>query len=327
MIDGAYTGELFTRYDGNPIITGDPFREAVRAVLNPANTMCDGQTLLLLRVKDRNGISRLIVARSTRRLHGLGDRHQTGAHPRSRTVRGAFGDRRSAHHEDRRRLHVVYTGFSQGGPLVCLAVTKDFVIFDRRGVLLPPENKDAALFPERFGGLWALIHRPAPVMSGVPTDMWISFSPDLRYWGDPQVLLPARGDGWWDAHKVGLGPPPLLTEGGWLICYHGVKENASGSIYRLGLALLDRDEPARVLLRGRGWVFGPDAPYECSGDMPGVVFPCGWMLESDGDTVRLYYGGADKVVGVATASLRMLIAHLEHDASDEMDKAAGPGSN
>jgi predicted GH43/DUF377 family glycosyl hydrolase len=140
----------------------------------------------------------------------------------------------------------------QQAPLVLLATTRDFTHWERKGVLMSPEDKDAALFPNTFGGRWALIHRPAPSMTGLGSHIWLSFSPDLRHWGDSRVLLPARRGGWWDANKVGLGPPPLLTKHGWLVCYHGVRVTASGSIYRLGLALLDRDDPTKVLARGNG---------------------------------------------------------------------------
>ncbi len=323
-VDASPREKLFTRYEGNPIITSDSFSQVVNAVLNPGAAMFDGQTLLLLRVEDRTGISRLVVARSADGFTNWQIDRNRGLFPDPDRYEEHWGveDPRITKIDD--KYLIVYTGFSPGGPLVCLAVTTDFVRFERLGVLHPPEDKDAALFPEQFGGLWALIHRPVPATSGLTTNMWISFSPDLRYWGDAQVILPARRGGWWDANKVGLGPPPLLTDRGWLVCYHGVKTTASGSIYRLGLVLLDRNDPAKILLRGREWIFGPDAPYECLGDVPGVVFPCGWLLDEDGDTVRMYYGGADKVVCVATASLRNLLHHLDHHASDGTDEAMPP---
>ena len=200
--------------------------------------------------------------------------------------------------------------FSQGGPLICLASTKDFVAFERRGVLMPPEDKDAALFPCQFGRRWALLHRPVPNYTQMGAHIWLSFSPDLRHWGDMELLLPAERGGWWDAGKIGLGPPPLETDAGWLLCYHGVKPTAAGSIYRLGLALLDLEDPRKVLARSNEWVFGPLAPYEQAGDVPNVVFPCGWVLEHDRDTIRLYYGAADTCIGVATASVAELLDHL-----------------
>jgi predicted GH43/DUF377 family glycosyl hydrolase len=128
------------------------------------------------------------------------------------------------------------------------------------------------------------------------------------------LLLAARRGGWWDSNKIGLGPPPLLTAKGWLLMYHGVRVTVAGSLYRLGLALLDRDDPSVVLARSNEWVFGPAAPYEVRGDVPGVVFPCGWVLLDDGDTVRMYYGAADTCIAVAEASLTALLDHLERHA-------------
>jgi predicted GH43/DUF377 family glycosyl hydrolase len=132
----------------------------------------------------------------------------------------------------------------------------------------------------------------------------------LKHWGDHQVLLPARRGGWWDANKIGLSPPPLETPDGWLILYHGVKETVGGSIYRLGLALLAREDPTRVLRRTDQWIFGPEEPYEKSGDVGNVAFPCGWILK--GDELRLYYGGADSCVAVAMASLSDILDFLKH---------------
>jgi predicted GH43/DUF377 family glycosyl hydrolase len=137
----------------------------------------------------------------------------------------------------------------------------------------------------------------------------------LKHWGDHQILLHARQGGWWDAHKIGLGPPPLRTDRGWLLLYHGVRTTAAGSLYRLGLALLDLQDPTRVLRRSSEWVFGPREPYERTGDVGGVVFPCGWIV--DGDIVRLYYGAADTCIGLATASVSALLDWLDaHDSPE-----------
>jgi predicted GH43/DUF377 family glycosyl hydrolase len=178
---------------------------------------------------------------------------------------------------------------------------------------MPPDDKDAALFPCQFDGRWALLHRPSSSVNlagKVGAHIWLSWSPDLRHWGDNMILVHARQGGWWDANKIGLGPPPLLTDYGWLILYHGVRTTVSGSIYRLGLALLDRDNPGLVMARGNEWVFGPEAEYERSGDVSDVVFPCGWILEEDRRTVRLYYGAADTTVCVATGDIDEIIGYL-----------------
>lgn len=304
------TTELFHRYPGNPVLTSQHWPELVNTAFNPGVTEHEGETILLVRVEDRSGISRLCVARSADGLTDWIVEIDRGMLPLTDTFAEKWGieDARITRCGD--EFMITYTGFSQGGPLICLAATKDFVTFDRRGVLMPPEDKDAALFPCQFDGRWALLHRPVAASEQVGSHIWISFSPDLQHWGEMELLLPSERGAWWDARKIGLGPPPMETEHGWLLCFHGVKSTAAGSIYRLGLALLDRNDPRKVLARSNEWVFGPREPYEQNGDVPNVVFPCGWILEPDGDTVRMYYGAADTCIGVATASLADLLDHL-----------------
>jgi predicted GH43/DUF377 family glycosyl hydrolase len=303
--------ELFRRHAQNPILRPHEFPKMVNAVFNPGATVIDGRTLLLLRVEKRTGLSSLVTAVSDDGLTNWEIDPVRALHPIVEGFEEHWGieDPRITKIGD--TYYVVYVGYSAAGPLVMLATTKDFVNWERRGVLMSPEDKDAALFPVTFEGRWALIHRPAPSNSSLGAHMWMSFSPDLRHWGDSRVILPARRGGWWDANKVGLGPPPLLTKAGWLVCYHGVRVTASGSIYRLGLALFDRDDPSKLLARGNEWLLGPDEEYERKGDVPDVIFPCGWVLRDDGDTLHLYYGAADTVTCLAEASLASLLDHLE----------------
>ena len=173
---------------------------------------------------------------------------------------------------------------------------------------MPPEDKDAALLPRRFGGRWVMIHRPTPLRGGV--HIWISFSPDLRHWGDHTLLLEARDGAWWDAGKIGLGPQPIETEEGWLLMYHGVHLTASGPLYRVGLALLALDDPTVVLRRSSEWVLGPREPYERVGDVPYVVFPCGWVLDEVKGEILVYYGAADSAIAVAVASLSEVLTYV-----------------
>jgi predicted GH43/DUF377 family glycosyl hydrolase len=207
---------------------------------------------------------------------------------------------------------VAYTSYARGGPGVSLALTKDFKSFERYGVIMPPEDKDAALLPRRIGDFWALIHRPVTTLGA---HMWISYSPDLQHWGSHKVMLEARRGGWWDANKIGLCSPPIETAKGWLTIYHGVRHTASGSIYRLGLALFDINKPDICLLRGDSWMFGPEAPYERGGDVNDVVFPCGQTIGTDGDTIHLYYGAGDSCMAMATGSVRALLSWLDFNSS------------
>jgi predicted GH43/DUF377 family glycosyl hydrolase len=136
--------------------------------------------------------------------------------------------------------------------------------------------------------------------------MWISFSPDLKHWGDHRPLIMTRS-AYWDCHRVGLGCQPIETEEGWLIFYHGVRMTAAGAVYRVGLALLDLQEPWKVLRRSDEWVLGPQATYERMGDVGDVVFPTGAVVDKKTDELHLYYGAADCSVAVATANLKDIL--------------------
>jgi len=307
--------ELFRRHPDNPIISVDDLPYPANSVFNAGATRMGDEVVLLLRVEDRRGISHLTTARSSDGVSRWRIDQEPTLAPSAQThPEEIWGieDPRITYLEGKKLWAVTYTAFSQAGPLVSLATTTDFRSFQRYGPILPPENKDAALFPVRFKERWAMIHRPVSTFPAGAAHIWICFSPDLKHWGDHRLLIPARKGGWWDANKIGLSPPPLKTPQGWLILYHGVRTTVSGSIYRLGLALLDGDDPCRVLARSDEWVFSPREDYEVFGDVDKVVFPCGWIL--DGEDVFLYYGGADTCLCLATARLSELLAWLnEHN--------------
>jgi len=302
--------ELFLRHPHNPLLTVNDWPYPCNSVFNPAAAKVNDEYLLMVRVEDQRGMSHLTVARSA---DGISDWHidpaptmmpSPSTHPEE--IWG-IEDPRITRMEDMDLWAICYTAFSRGGPLVSMATTRSFKTFDRLGPVMPPDDKDAALFPVRFDGRWAMLHRPVG-SGGVGAHIWMSFSPDLRHWGDHRIVIRAREGGWWDANKIGLSSPPLLTPEGWLILYHGVRHTASGAIYRLGLALLDKNKPTRLLRRGREWIFGPKESYEREGDVGDVVFPCGWILEDD--RLKIYYGGADSCIALATADLGDLLDYV-----------------
>jgi predicted GH43/DUF377 family glycosyl hydrolase len=283
-----------------------------------ATRLPTGETLLLCRVEDCSGLSHLCAARSA---DGVTDWKIDPAptlpiarenHPEEHW---GLEDPRVVWVPELERYVISYTSYSSSGPGVSLALTSDFRTFERMGIVMPPENKDASLFPRRFGGRWALLHRPVPSWT-TGAHIWISFSPDLKHWGDHTVLIEARQGAWWDAGKIGLSPPPIETPDGWLIMYHGVRQTPAGCLYRLGLALLDLEDPTRCLLRSNKWIFGPEADYERTGDVGDVVFPCGYTLDDDGDTINLYYGAADTSMALATGSVKMMLGWLEENATE-----------
>jgi predicted GH43/DUF377 family glycosyl hydrolase len=302
---------LFTRYSGNPLLIRDNWPYPINSVFNAgAVLLANGDTLLLCRIEDRSGLSHLCAARSANGVDGwrIDPKPTLIANPKQYPEEiWGIEDPRITYVPELEQYAVAYTSFARGGPGVSLALTKDFRSFERYGVIMSPEDKDAALLPHRIGGRWALIHRP---MTALGAHMWISYSPDLRHWGSHKIILAARRGGWWDANKIGLCSPPIETEKGWLMIYHGVRQTASGSIYRLGLALFDLEHPDICLQRGDSWMFGPEASYERSGDVDGVVFPCGQTIGVDGDTIHLYYGAADSSVAMAIGSIRCMLSWL-----------------
>ncbi len=186
------------------------------------------------------------------------------------------------------RWVITCTSYGPAGPAVYLAFTEDFKTVERYGIIRRPDDKNAALFPHRFDGRWLLLHRPKTEYGGGRGEIFISRSADLSEWSNPEQVLQPRTGAWWDSLRIGIGPPPLLTEHGWLLVYHGVKETIAGGIYRAGLALLDRDDPTHVLRRLPSWILAPLAPYERTGDVPNVVFPCGLTHDaSDGRAAPL----------------------------------------
>jgi predicted GH43/DUF377 family glycosyl hydrolase len=304
--------DIFTRHRLNPIITVDQLPYRANSVFNPGVGLVNGETLLLIRVEDLRGISHLLAARSS---DGVTNWRfdptpliapEPDTHPEE--IWGCE-DPRLTWLPELDQWAIAYTAYSRRGPLVSLALTHDFSEIRKMGPVMPPEDKDAALFPRRIDGRWAMIHRPSPLRGFA--HMWVSYSPDLRHWGDHELLLEARDGAWWDAGKIGLGPPPLETADGWLVCYHGVHGTASGPIYRVGLALLDIDDPRKVLRRTDEWVLGPTAPYERSGDVNKVVFPTGWVVDPATRVLSLYYGAGDSAIALVTADLDAVLALMQ----------------
>jgi beta-1,2-mannobiose phosphorylase / 1,2-beta-oligomannan phosphorylase len=198
-----------------------------------------------------------------------------------------------------------YVAVSRHGVATALASTRDFESFERHGIMLPPENKDVALFPEKIGGKYCALHRPAGLSPFTKPEMWMSTSPDLRHWGDHKIFLSGSSD--WDVGRVGAGTPPVRTPEGWLEIYHGNCRREGDpdiGVYAAGVLLLDIDDPRRIL-RASGAVIVPTTAFEKNGYVPNVVFPTG--IVERGETALVYYGAADTCTGVVEFSLREML--------------------
>lgn len=313
---------LFERNSKNPILTAADWPYPVHTVFNPGATrLADGTTLLLCRVEDRRGLSHLCAARSANGIDGWAiDAEPTFPSDPANHPEELWGveDPRITFVEELGKYVIAYTAFSRGGPGVALALTSDFRSFERLGEVMQPDDKDAALMPRRINGCWALIHRP---VTDSGAHVWMSLSPDLRNWGTHTLILPARRGAWWDANRVGLSPPLIETPRGWLMIYHGVKRTGAGCLYRMGLALFDRETAQKCLLRGDAWVFGPETPYEREGDVGYVAFSCGYTIDDDGDGLNLYYGAADTSIAVAHGRISRLLAWLDEHGDSKLDSS------
>jgi len=292
--------DLFHRWEGNPILTlrNMPFR--CNTVFNGTPVKYGDEYLLLLRIEGQQGYSFLALARSPDGLHFEVEEHPVMM-PASD---GPFAKYETLGIEDPRATfidgayHIMYTAYSQYGPRIAIARTDDFHTFERIALISEPGNKDGVLFPEKINGLYARLDRPIGLGVG---SIWISYSEDLRHWGDSKVLISPR-EGYWDSFRIGASVPPIKTPWGWLEIYHGVKMTASGPIYRTGTVLLDLEDPSCVLARCATPMLAPREEYERVGDVPNVVFACGAIVEPDGE-LKLYYGAADTCVCVATATM------------------------
>jgi beta-1,2-mannobiose phosphorylase / 1,2-beta-oligomannan phosphorylase len=287
------------RYANNPILA--PILEhdwESRTVFNCGVAQDDGAVYLIYRAQGHeSNVSRLGFAVSTDG-YTFSRLDHCVFEPAAETETRGVEDPRLTKIGD--RWHMLYTAWSEIGIQVAMASTANFFTWERHGIVLHgPDNKDAALFPEKINGHYVMFHR-------IPPDIWLAYSDDLIHWGDYQKIMQPRA-GNWDGWKIGAGGPPLKTEHGWLAIYHGVSPDR---VYRLGVVLLDLDDPSRVINWPAAPILEPERPWELTGDIPNVVFTCG-TAEING-RYFVYYGGADKVIAVATADRADLIDFALH---------------
>ena len=297
--------DLVTRYHKNPILTKADVPYPVETVHNAAAVKYEGRYMLLFRAHRRNGRSIIGIAESDD-----GYDFRVRAEPfMVPATEGVFAEYEEYGVEDCRVSPVegayllTYSAYSRHGVRIGLARTRDFKNIERIALITQADMRNVVIFPEKIDGRYARLDRPHSNIA--PWSIWISYSPDLVYWGDSRLLIkPATYH--WDEQKVGPGAPPIKTEAGWLSIYHGVFPTMSGGIYRLGVALHDLADPAKVLAVADDWILQPTDPWEVSGYVANVVFTCGAIPEDDG-TVKIYWGGTDSVMCVGTARIEDLV--------------------
>ncbi|NOX88620.1 MAG: glycosidase [Calditrichaeota bacterium] len=294
------------RYNENPILTAADVPFKVNSIFNAGAIKFNGQYLLLCRIELPTGLSSLILARSEDGYHFTVDEKPI----LTPDIHGEFFEYANWGVEDARITeidgvyYITYTGYSVNEPVVLLARTKNFKDFELLGPISEPVNKDAVIFPEKIDGYYWKIDRPA--VSALQGDMWINRSPDLLHWGMHRRLIAARKP-LWDGHKIGASTPPIKTEKGWLMLYHGVRMIGTSMIYRQGVLLLDAEKPFKVIGRSLHPILSPEEEYERMGDVPNVIFSTGWIPEPGGE-IKIYYSGADSNVSLAITSVDYLLS-------------------
>lgn len=293
------------RYSENPILTKTDIPYPVETVHNAAVVKHESQYIMLFRSHLRTGRSIIGLARSS-------DGFRFVADPKPFLVpdqEGEFADYEEFGVEDPRvtciggEYLITYSAYSRHGVRIALAKTSNFEHVKKVSLITEADYRNVVIFPERFNDLYARLDRPHSKIS--PWSIWISYSPDLRFWGNSQLVMKPEPYHW-DEMKIGPGAPPIKTEHGWISIYHGVFETMAGSVYRLGVALHDLENPAKIIGVGDPWILQPEDPWEVTGYVSNVVFTCGAVPEPDG-TVKIYWGGADTVMCVGEATLSDLV--------------------
>lgn len=294
--------DIIQRFKKNPIIELEHLSFTCLNIMNAGAAKMEDQYILLVRIETMKGHSVFVAARSVNgtnfaldkkpimvpategefqafEVHGVAD-------PRITYMDGVF--------------YIMYTAISRHGQRLALAKTNDFQNIERIGLISEPDNHNGALFPEKINGYYARLGRPF-----VGGSIWISYSKDLVYWGNSTVVMSPRGPGFWDGSRIGCAVPPIAVKEGWLLIYYGVKETSSAPLFRLGAAILDREDPSKIVGRASIPILSPREHYERVGDHGNMIFACGAIVEEE--ELKLYYGGADMGINLGTAPLSMLV--------------------
>ena len=307
----AGSSDVVWRSTRNPIVTRDQVPRA-NSIFNSAVVPFEDGFAGVFRVDDTRRVMNVHAGRSEDGLEWQISPDPIVFEPdddRVREIQAPFEhayDPRVTWLEDRYYL-TWCTGYH--GPTIGLGYTHDFQTFRQCDNAFLPFNRNGVLFPRRIGGSYAMLSRPSDGGHTPFGEIFYSESSDLVHWGRHRhVLAPVPLS--WQSTKVGAGPTPIETEEGWLLVYHGVLTSCNGFVYSTGAALLDLEEPWKVVARGSGYLLSPHAPYERVGDVPNVVFPCAALVDRAADRLTIYYGAADTVVCLAHGHLSEVLAFL-----------------
>ncbi|MCX7983843.1 MAG: glycoside hydrolase family 130 protein [Bacteroidetes bacterium] len=311
----GWTGPVW-RFSKNPVIGRRPFPGGNR-VFNSAIIPYNGRFVGVFRADHENGYPNLHLGFSDDGIHwdiqenNITFINEDGT-PAKPIVYGY--DPRLVEIES--MYYILWCNYFNG-PTIGIAKTADFKTFIQLENAFLPFNRNGVLFPRKIHGNYVMLNRPSDNGHTPFGDIYLSQSPDLTYWGKHRLVMKTPHY-WWKNTKLGAGPVPIETTEGWLLIYHGVCTTCSGFIYSMGAALLDLDEPWKVLVDCENYILTPEEPYETTGFVPNVIFPCATVQDAPSGRIAIFYGAADTYCALAFTQIDELIAYIKAHPSKQL---------
>lgn len=304
----ADSSDVVWRFRDNPIISRNPIPRGGRVFNSAALPYGDG-FIAVLRIDYRTTKPQLHLARSPDGIRWeIEPEMIPWVNEAGEPVRNGYAyDPRLCRIDD--TYYITWCDDFPGAS-IGMGRTKDFKTFVKMESPLMPFNRNGVLFPRKVNGEYLLLSRPSDSGHTPFGEILLSHSKDLVYWGKHRHVMRNGGSGWWQSVKIGAGPNPIETKDGWLLFYHGVTGTCNGFVYSMGAALLDRDEPWKVLLRTKEYLLTPEENYETTGFVPNVCFPCAALYEAETGRICIYYGAADTTTALCFCQYDELLAHM-----------------
>jgi beta-1,4-mannooligosaccharide/beta-1,4-mannosyl-N-acetylglucosamine phosphorylase len=306
------SSDIIWRYSRNPILGWNPIPRAAR-IFNSAVVPYDGGFVGVFRADQKNGRATLFFGRSKDAI-----RWEIGPDP-IEWVDGGGKPNQTSYAYDPRLVKIEDTYYivwcdDMHGASIGLGKTADFKTFIRMPNPLMPYNRNGVLFPRKIKGKYLLFSRPSDSGHTPFGNIYLSESPDLIHWGNHRFVMGSGGKGWWQGTKIGAGPIPIETKDGWLLFYHGVSFTCNGFVYSFGAAILDINDPAKVLYRTSDYLLTPEKLYETTGFVPNVVFPCANLYDAATGRIAVYYGAADTYTAIAFTQVDELLDYIKNNS-------------
>ena len=309
----AEYGELMWRFSGNPVTVWNMSQKMAR-VYNSAVVPFEGAFAGVFRADHKDGKARIHAGFSMDAVHwNIENDEIEWKDEQGNAYQPNYAyDPRVVKIDE--TYYIVWCTDFGGGAALGFGCTKDFKTFTRLENITIPFNRNGVPFPRKVNGKYLMLSRPSDSGHTPFGDIFISESPDLVHWGRHRKVMSKGASGWWQGVKIGAGPIPIETKEGWLLFYHGVSTTCNGFVYSMGAALLDIDEPSKVLYRTRNYLLTPEEPYETTGFVPNVVFPCATLHDADTGRIAVYYGAADTYTGIAFCKADEIIEDMKQDS-------------